>query len=108
MCELGHLFGYFPNAGKSWLVVKQEHLSKAEKLFADLGDFKSLRRVRSGYGKSGKSMEFVSISRPGKSMEICEKLWKLQKKGLELFAFYLRKILKTESVPPARKLLPRV
>ena len=38
-------------------------------------------RVRSGYGKSGKSMEFVfSISRPGKSMEICEKLWKLQKK----------------------------
>ena len=38
-------------------------------------------------------------------------LWKAletSKKGLELFAFYLRKILKTESVPPARKLLPRV
>ena len=31
------MFGYFLNAGKSWLVVKQEHLSKAEKLFADLG-----------------------------------------------------------------------
>ena len=27
----------FPNAGKSWLVVKQEHLPKAERLFADLG-----------------------------------------------------------------------
>ena len=26
-----------PNAGKSWLVVKQEYLPKAEKLFADLG-----------------------------------------------------------------------
>ena len=37
LCELGHLFGYFPNAGKSWLVVKQEYLPKAEKLFADLG-----------------------------------------------------------------------
>ena len=37
LCELEHLFGYFPNAGKSWLVVKQEYLSKAEKLFADLG-----------------------------------------------------------------------
>ena len=37
LCELGHLFGYFPNAGQSWLVVKQEYLPKAEKLFADLG-----------------------------------------------------------------------
>ena len=47
-------------------------------------------RVRSGYGKSGKSMEFVfSISRPGKSMEICEKLWKFQKKVWN-FVFYLR------------------
>ena len=39
-----------------------------------------------------------------------EKVWKFVKsfgnikKGLELFAFYLRKILKTESVPPARAL----
>ena len=36
-----------------------------------------------------------------------ENLWKAletSKKGLELFAFYLRKILKTESVPPARAL----
>ena len=37
LCELGHLFGYFPNAGKSWLVVKQEYLPKADKLFAGLG-----------------------------------------------------------------------
>ena len=37
LCELGHLFGYFPNAGKSWLVVKQEYLPKDEQLFADLG-----------------------------------------------------------------------
>ena len=37
-------------------------------------------RVRSGYGKSGKSMEFVFlISKPGKSMEFCEKLWKFRK-----------------------------
>ena len=52
-----------------------------------------VNRVRSGYGKSGKSMEFVfSISRPGKSMEICEKLsQETSKKGLELFAFNLRK-----------------
>ena len=31
------MFGYFPNAGKSWLVVKHEYLPKAEQLFADLG-----------------------------------------------------------------------
>ena len=37
LCELGHLFGYFPNAEKSWLVVKHEYLPKAEQLFADLG-----------------------------------------------------------------------
>ena len=60
-------------------------------------------RVRSGYGKSGKSMEFVfSISRPGKSMEICEKLWKLQRFGT--FCLLPEKLLKTESVPPARAL----
>ena len=47
-------------------------------------------RVRSGYGKSGKSMEFVfSISRPGKSMEFVKSFGNF-KKGLELFAFYLR------------------
>ena len=40
----------------------------------------SINRVRSGYGKSGKSMEFVFlISKPGKSMEFCEKLWKFRK-----------------------------
>ena len=62
-------------------------------------------RVRSGYGKSGKSMEFVfSISRPGKSMEICEKLWKLQKR-FGTFCLLPEKILKTESVPPSRALV---
>ena len=28
---------YFPKARKSWFVVKQEHLPKAQKLFADQG-----------------------------------------------------------------------
>ena len=27
---LGPKFGYFPNAGKTWLVVKLEHLKTAE------------------------------------------------------------------------------
>ena len=40
-----------------------------------------LHRVRSGYGKSGKSMEFVfSISRTGKSMEICESFGNFKKR----------------------------
>ena len=67
-------------------------------------------RVRSGYGKSGKSMEFVfSISRPGKSMEICEKLWKLKKKVWNFLPFEKnfedRKCAYRSS---ARKLLPCV
>ena len=34
-------------------------------------------RVRSGHGKSGKSMDFVfENSRPGNSMEVDEKFWK--------------------------------
>ena len=36
-----------------------------------------LIRVRSGHGKSGKSMDFVfENSRPGNSMEVDEKFWK--------------------------------
>ena len=45
-------------------------------------------RVRSGYGKSGKSMEFsFENSRPGKSMEISEKFWKEAKSFGNLFFF---------------------
>ena len=37
----------------------------------------SIDRVRSGHGKSGKSMDFVfENSRPGNSMEVDEKFWK--------------------------------
>ena len=57
-----------------WEVRPQQHMDQLAKNHG--GDC----RVRSGSGKSGKSMEFVfPISRPGKSMEVCQKLWKLQK-----------------------------
>ena len=35
--EQGPLFGYFPNASKSWLVVKPNRLTLPNKLFSDLG-----------------------------------------------------------------------
>ena len=37
LCEQGPLFGYFPNAPKSWLVVKPDRLTLAKELFSDLG-----------------------------------------------------------------------
>ena len=35
--EFGPLLGYFPKASKSWLVVKQEKLEEAERMFAGTG-----------------------------------------------------------------------
>ena len=32
--EIGPSFGYYPNAGKTWLVTKEEHLQVAQELFA--------------------------------------------------------------------------
>ncbi len=37
LCEQGPLFGYHPNASKSWLVVKPALLTRAQELFSDLG-----------------------------------------------------------------------
>ena len=34
---IGPEYGYYPNAEKSWLVVKEEHLEAAERLFAGTG-----------------------------------------------------------------------
>ena len=33
--EVGLLFGYFPNATKSWLVVKEQKLEEAKAIFSD-------------------------------------------------------------------------
>ena len=35
LCKLGSGFGYFPNASKTWLVVKDRCHSEAEVIFAD-------------------------------------------------------------------------
>ena len=35
--ELGPAYGYYPNASKTWLVVKEEHLESARELFASHG-----------------------------------------------------------------------
>ena len=37
LCELGPSFGYFANPGKTWLIVKDDHLSTATELFAGTG-----------------------------------------------------------------------
>ena len=35
LVSAGLAFGYFPNSSKTFLIVKLEHLSKAESLFAN-------------------------------------------------------------------------
>ena len=35
LCEIGPSFGYYPNAKKTWLVVKEEHLQRANRVFHD-------------------------------------------------------------------------
>ena len=37
LCYLGPLYGYHPNASKTWLVVKPQHLAVACKIFAGTG-----------------------------------------------------------------------
>ena len=37
MQEVGAVFGYFPNAQKSWLLVKKEFLSDAKRVFSGSG-----------------------------------------------------------------------
>ena len=35
--KIGPEYGYFPNADKTWLVVKERHLEEAKQLFQDTG-----------------------------------------------------------------------
>ena len=35
LCDVGPSFGYIPNPGKTWLIVKDDHLSRATELFVD-------------------------------------------------------------------------
>ena len=37
LIQLGPDYGYYPNASKSWLVVKEDHLTAAEAIFSDSG-----------------------------------------------------------------------
>ena len=37
MTKIGPEYGYFPNASKTWLIVKEEHLEEAKQLFQDTG-----------------------------------------------------------------------
>ena len=37
LTEVGPDYGYFPNASKSWLIVKEEHLPAAERIFHESG-----------------------------------------------------------------------
>ncbi len=35
--EIGPEYGYFPNAGKTWLIVKETHFEEAKRVFQDTG-----------------------------------------------------------------------
>ena len=37
LCDVGPSYGYFANPGKTWLIVKDDHLPRATELFADTG-----------------------------------------------------------------------
>ena len=38
LSQLGPLYGYYPNAKKTWLVVKPKHLEQARKVFSYIND----------------------------------------------------------------------
>ena len=37
LLQSGPEFGYYVNASKTWLIVKEEHFALANEIFADLG-----------------------------------------------------------------------
>ena len=37
VCDIGPHYGYFPKASKTWLIVKEDHYSEAELIFAGSG-----------------------------------------------------------------------
>lgn len=37
LCEVGPMYGYYPNAAKTWLVVKADHIEEARRLFKNTG-----------------------------------------------------------------------
>ena len=37
ICDIGPHYGYFPNATKTWLIVKEDHYSEAELIFGGSG-----------------------------------------------------------------------
>ena len=50
--QLGPAFGYYPNASKTWLVVKEEHLELAQELFAAQG----VKVATSGHKRLGSAI----------------------------------------------------
>ena len=50
--QLGPAFWYYPNASKTWLVVKEEHLELAQELFAAQG----VKVATSGHKRIGSAI----------------------------------------------------
>ena len=58
LTEVGPDYGYYPNASKSWLIVKEEHLPAAEMTFRESG-FASTKEGRRYLGEAIVTRTFV-------------------------------------------------
>ena len=58
--QKGPLLGYFPNAPKTWLVVKPEHIGRAKELFPDINITTEGKKILGSFiGNHTATMEFV-------------------------------------------------
>ena len=78
LLRYGPEYGYFANAAKTWLIVKQEHLPLATELFADLGVQMTVERRRH-LGAALRTESFSESYVKGKVQEWVEEVTRLSK-----------------------------
>ena len=79
LCRLGPKYGYFPNAAKTWVITKDEHLEKAKRIFKGTNvqiTTEGKRHLGAALGKEKFKREFVNLKVDGwiKQLRILSKI----------------------------------